>query len=583
MVWARRTRRDHSFGTRPRALALLVVVLASVPWVASPTEALPVALPATVVSVPMDVSYETYPSFASDGTEAQTAWRVVGGKSTSTSPGNYAEQYLSVTPSGRLLDFSTYPQFSDDRGETWFEARTSEPLFGNEGGIIAAPNGDVVAVDWYLEGGDRIVAFKYDHRTDEWTYSYAALHTPFADRPWLSIAPGPFELPGESEPVPYLAVLRGGFPKGDPPYYTSADGLNYVYPSYKSVEGAVATSDFPWPERKAPDMDYIQPQGQAAMFPSTRGLVAGSVGLAESWYEMTGPGVEWTKLQPRLEDGVLLTDSLGRLHHITFGMELSSTFRYSMSSDGGKTWVEKSFDLPRGYYAATYLSWDARTNAAAGVTAVAVHALSTETSQDLVYKFSTASDEPELERVYAVGRGDILGDGGLAAETSAARFDFASVAIFPDGRVATSFEDSQHLINTVAVEMETTPVEGAVPTAATTIHLPKRNAPGPGKRLGFTGDVASSGSVEGVQVALALTRRGSCRWLQPGEKPAAGPCSSPAWVDADGTTSWSFDTPRLAPGTYELRARAWGWTSRGVRFVETCCEAPRNLVRFRVR
>ncbi|MGH2729202.1 MAG: hypothetical protein ACRDJI_01175 [Actinomycetota bacterium] len=549
---------------------------------------MPDELPATIVGVPMDVDYEVYPSFSSDGVETQTKWRVAGGKDTLASPGNYAEQYLSITPSGRLLDFSTYPQYSDDRGETWSEVRTAEPLFGNEGSITAAPNGDIIAIDWYAEGGDRIVAFKYDSSTKSWTYSYGALHTPYADRPWLTVAPGPFTVAGETEPVPYLGVLRGGFPKGDPPYYLSTDGLHYIYPSHKSTEAIMnGTSSHPLPVATSPDADYIQPQAQGAMFPTNHGLVANSVGLNPFWYELRAPDIQWKKLTPTepMAEGSLLTDSLGRLHFITFGGDLSTSFEYWMSSDGGQSWNKQLVKLPQGYVAWTYLSWDARTNAAAGVTAVAVHAVGTQVTQDIVYKFSTRSDVPELQNVYLLGRGDTYGASGLTNETGPARFDFASVAIFPDGRVATSFEDSRHMINSLAVEMDTSPVAGGEPIATSRIEKPRDGSVLPGRTVReIVGSTVSSGSVEQIQVALSKRTRGDCRWLKPsGRKLVEGSCEEPIWLEASGTDMWRYMLRFTLPsGSYEALARAVGTNERGFGFVESCCEAGRNEITFRV-
>ncbi|MFN2593686.1 MAG: hypothetical protein ABR579_02210, partial [Actinomycetota bacterium] len=419
-------------------LSVVVLSLSSVVPTRAKAEPLPDVLPGKVDPIQFPVNASSYPSYDANGIEGQTEWRVVGGLDSLNTPGNYAEQYLSTTPSGRLLDFSTYPQYSDDRGETWSEVHTQEPLFGNEGVISAAPNGDIIAVDWYAETADRIVSFKYDASTEKWSYAYGSLRTPFFDRPWLTTLPGQYSMDGETGP--YGVLLHGGYPKGDPPYYASVDGLHYLHVSYKTLDGEVnASASDPLATGASKDLDFIQPQSQGDMFPLVHGSIAENA--TGEWYVTNAPDLKWERYNSfnSMPVGTVLQDSLGRIHYVSFGTtDQSDSFQYWMSEDGGTTWDQQTIRLPIGYSVASYLDWDVKANAQAGVTAVAVHATESATgnTQDFVYKFSLASGRPVLDRLYRIGLGDLPATGGVLSETAAARFDFSSVAIFPDGRVA---------------------------------------------------------------------------------------------------------------------------------------------------
>jgi hypothetical protein len=59
--------------------------------------------------------------------------------------------------------------------------------------------------------------------------------------------------------------------------------------------------------------------------------------------------------------------------------------------------------------------------------------------QDLVYKLDISGLVPRVIRLYEVGLGDLSAVAGVG---NPVRFDFESVTIFPDGRVAVSFLDS---------------------------------------------------------------------------------------------------------------------------------------------
>src|SRR5213078_93109 len=101
---------------------------------------------------------------------------------------------------------------------------------------------------------------------------------------------------------------------------------------------------------------------------------------------------------------------------------------YRMSSDGGTTWRTLTVPLPANH---TIEAIDFWANRSAGVAAVAVRATDQDSGngQDLVYKLNIKKSAPFLTRRYDVGLGDV---GAVAGVGNDVRFDFESVAIFPD-------------------------------------------------------------------------------------------------------------------------------------------------------
>ena len=85
---------------------------------------------------------------------------------------------------------------------------------------------------------------------------------------------------------------------------------------------------------------------------------------------------------------------------------------------------------------------DFRANSRAGLAAVSFHARDgvKGTDLDLLYKIDITSDAPRLDRLYEIGLGDV--DASSSGPPADIRFDFNTVAILPDGRIAVSFLDS---------------------------------------------------------------------------------------------------------------------------------------------
>lgn len=421
-------------------MCLLAVVWAA-PGPAATGDTIP-GLPAQVVLVDKDVALEQYPAFPPNGNTPQNvSWRVV-----SSGSGNPFENYLATTSGGRLLNWGgTYLTFSDDQGLTWNEVRPIEPLLGAEGAVTVAPNGDVVGVTWDPYTGDHLLAFKYD--TDGWRYTEVLLHTPFYDRPWIAVVPGPFTVAGQT--VPYISILRGGWPSKEV-WYLSLDGLNYVVPSSKLLDSLVPAPELlPLAATPAPWADWTQPHVQANVTPlNGGGGLAGALdgGFGSCLWKRLGMDLRWRCISD-LGDGVVLQDSDGYLHLVSVD---ENQITYKLSTNGGGSWLTTTTTLPTGYVVE---EWDAKASGAHGTAVVAVHAhTSTGTDQDLVYKYSVSGTGASLQRRYHVGLGDYDFGSGVNIENFD-RFDFSSVAILPSGKIAVSFGDSEHVAAALAIEL----------------------------------------------------------------------------------------------------------------------------------
>ena len=346
-----------------------------------------------------------------------TDWRVIGGT------GNAAELWLHITNTGRLLDLGgRYVNYTDDQGLTWKSVQPLEPLVNAEGSVIQAPNGDVVAITWDPYSGDRVLTYKYNAAEKKWYYMYQPIHTPFWDRPMIDVVPGPFTDPlGTSHP--YLTFVNG-LPHD--PWQYSYDGLNYPGISHRARDRGPAVQS--WLEVKPDPMrDYTQI--------ATDGLFFSFAGLddGKAWSEgnllfdrADFRWHPWSTPDGQTIQGALQIDSRGWLHNVQ-GSE------YRLSPDGGRTW--NALTLPPG------MTGDYKANAAAGVAAV----WALRGKKDMVFKIDITTSQPKLIREYEVGLGDDPRSGGVGfyGISGGHRFDFSSIGVFPDGRVAVSFMDSK--------------------------------------------------------------------------------------------------------------------------------------------
>lgn len=387
-------------------------------------------LPAQIVDfTPDKTRMETYPSTDFSGgepTAGTTDWRVVHGT------GNAAELWLHATPEGRIYDLGgRYLNYSDDGGETWKSVRPLEPLVNGEGSVVMAPNGDILGVTWDPYAGDRVWTFKYTAAEDTWSYAPAPFHTPFWDRPGIDVIPGDFTSP-TGEKVSYITMIKG-FPHEAWQY--SYDGLHYPFTTSLSVDAATTDPISEWLDVDPdPSLDYIQPLpvlgGAVTPVGGGKGVLGSLMFSGEDmrWHEFSLPSGEQLS-------GITQTDSRGYLHNV---VRSGADAVYRMSADGGRTWSD-GLTLPG------IRPGDMKANAAAGVAAVS----GVDGTQDVLYKLDISGSQPRILRHYLVGLGDDCRCQGIGfyGVQGGHRFDFHSVAILPDGRLAVSFMDSTTITN----------------------------------------------------------------------------------------------------------------------------------------
>jgi hypothetical protein len=420
------------------ALALSLALLAGpvlgsgVPDVGLPTQESPVS---------PTLEAHTWAALANGSPAPDQAWRVPRGT------GNCCENYLAAGADGTLVDFGgTYLKLSRDAGLTWSRVEPTDLFVGGEGAVAMAPNGDILGVAWDVYSGDRLVAFKHD--AAGWRAMPAPVHSPFFDRPWLAVIPGAF-----AGGASYMAVLKGGVGTKDI-LAVSLDGLNYDVPSNKWAGAAALAVQVQYLDGVPdPSADWVQPARQGSMFPLGQGLALARNNdflLGGCPWVTPDATLQWHCTRPTattdFSTGTYRRDSRGWLHFAAAG---TSDFTYGVSTDGGRTWSTRSVALPPGL---AVESWDFKVNGQLDLAVWGVHAhrASTSTDQDVVLKLEGATSASPTLRALMVGDGDIDFGAGAGANL---RFDFATVAILPSGKVATSFGDDHHHSPSVAVEL----------------------------------------------------------------------------------------------------------------------------------
>jgi hypothetical protein len=448
--------------TRTRLVALAGCVVAAF-WAAASYGLGPAVVPstgATPTSVRVPVRVSAYPVYDGRGRRIGTArWRM------SPAGGNCCETYVTATRAGRIVESGgTYPWYTDDRGRHWYEVKFDIPdqndngptVAGGEGATVTGPDGSVYGVTWDAYSGDHLQAYSYRPQQKAWSVSEVVVKTPFYDRPWLSYEQGPFVLNGAK--VGHLLDVTGGGITKDVDTF-SADGQDYSQPSfaYADEHTSGARPRIRIPVVGNPAADWWQPHPGAGTLPLSGGgvlrftndedvtaTVEGSNGCPVSRLDPASSAWQCVSLIGRLR-GVVRQDSRGYLTEVYPSNPRSLTsLTLATSRDGGVHWSSVRLAPPRGV--ATKLEtndlFDVVANGKLGQAVVssrwddAAHR-----GHDIVFRVDTARRTPRVLRTYLVGKGDVQ-TGNDVTSLTMPRFDYESVALLPDGRIAVSFVDS---------------------------------------------------------------------------------------------------------------------------------------------
>jgi len=367
--------------------------------------------------------------------------------------GNCCEHYLATTHSGWIMNLGgEYPTWSEDRGKNWSQyAPITRPVDGlGEGAIIEAPNGDILANSWYPYTGDKLYSYFYDASTGQWSWQDNQIHAPFYDRSWQCVVPGPIHYMGQTYPYASLIVSNYWRNSGIG-YLLSVDGLTYFpFPDPDTADYMGADLTFSLEGNNGTMMDYMIPHREMyAVSLLNKG------GLLLPHYFSNGDNayldtdLVWHR--HKLPEGYsipsnhLVIDSTGAMHSVE---KQGTTLIYHLSLDAGKTWTSRNFTWPT---ASRIEEWEFKANGALGLAVINMRVQDGDTDKDIVYHIRDYRESLEPDTITLLGLGDIDATSGAGNDV---RFDFASLAILPDGGVVCAFEDSTDADPLFALELE---------------------------------------------------------------------------------------------------------------------------------
>lgn len=425
---------------RPVAAAATILALAALSTSArsAPPVTNPLVTPATVV---LDTStraipyFRSFPVYGADGRQAGSrTWMLT------SAVGNCCEVNVVATPGGRLLDFGgSVPYYSDDAGKTWYFVSPATPVVNGEGSVTVAPDGDVRAVGWDAYGGDHLQAFVYDAARNSWSVGEVPVHTPFFDRPWITLAHGPFTIDGQT--CEYPSFVGGGFQKSEP--LASCDGLTYTQVTTPGVAATAPSGPLPVVPDPSGLADYWSTPtlAQTAQLSGRGLLLLTPVQHSACIVSELQPDGSWLCYQlpgsPFFE--ALRQDSRGWLTTLTRQPD-GKALKLNVSTDGGGHWAAPlTLSPPTGGVLEVF---DVHVNGSLGVAAVVARFKNAQgAGQDMLFQVDVSRPAPRLVETDVIGKGDIATANALSA-TQQSRFDFMTVAILPDGAIVGSYDDS---------------------------------------------------------------------------------------------------------------------------------------------
>lgn len=371
----------------------------------------------------------------------QTPWAIF----TRAQGGNGAEHYLATTHSGWITNLGgEYPYWSEDGGLTWhYYAPLTEQFDGlGEGAIIDAPNGDILAMSWYPYSGDRFIAYFYDSSVGRWNNNmFEREYGPFYDRPWIAAVPGP--ITWLTSTYPWASLVSSNFYKD---IQLSLDGLNYE--PWADPNTAQGTEVFDLDFNPGHEFDFLTPHREIDATPiPTGGLLLPRYFGDENAFLRT----DLTWARHRQENGVpipaphLVIDSSGALHSVE---QDGDTLIHHLSLDGGATWnSSQAYEWPN----ASHLEeWEFQADGKNELAVIYMRFQVGDVDKDVLFHIRKYRISLEPDNITMIGQGDLDATSGLGNDI---RFDFASLAILPDGRAVVSYQDNTDVDPLFAVEL----------------------------------------------------------------------------------------------------------------------------------
>ncbi len=370
--------------------------------------------------------------------------------------GNGAEHYLATTSKGWIMNLGgEYPTWSEDRGRTWTKyIPPTQPIdFLGEGAIIEAPNGDILANSWYPYTGDKLYSYFYDASEEQWSWFDNQLHAPFYDRAWQCVVPGPINFGGQSYPWASL-IVSNYWRNSGMGYVISLDGLTYFpFPDPTSTDYQPMSISFSL--ENAPDLmwDFVIPHREMNAVP-----LPGQGGLLLPKYFDNGDNAYLDKnlvwFRHSMPSGYsipaphLVIDSTGALHSVG---RSGNILTYHMSVDGGRNWDSQEFTWDEKQID----EWEFQADGAHGLAMINMRVEVEEDGEsvdkDIIFHIRDYKESLEPDTITLIGQGDADATSGLGNDF---RFDFASLAILPDGGVVVAYQDSTDVDPLFAVELE---------------------------------------------------------------------------------------------------------------------------------
>jgi hypothetical protein len=402
------------------------------------------------VNVPVHTS--NYAVFGRHGKQGTATWRI------SAAGGNCCETYVNATPSGRIVESGgTYPWYTPDQGRRWYQVKFEIPdqndngptVAGGEGATVVGAGGDVYGVTWDAYSGDHLQAYRYAAQTNSWRVSDVVLKSPFYDRPWLTYAQGPFTLDGNK--TKRLLDVTGGTVTKDIDTL-SADGLDYGDPSYFAHdEQQSSTARIDIKVARNPDADWWQPHPGTGTLPLTAGGVlrffnrddlTGDTPCAIARLNPSTSTWQCVKVRGTFQPGIVRQDSRGFLTNV-YAVDGGAALELATSRDGGVHWRTTKLRPPGPTrHLETPSMYDVVANGRLGQAVVSARFDNNNSlGQDMVFRVDTLHARPHLTKTYFVGKGD-LNTANDVLGSLGDRFDYESVTLLADGRIAVSFDDS---------------------------------------------------------------------------------------------------------------------------------------------